>query len=186
MSAQPAAGSGAAGPALADLQATVTRLTRDLGELHHLVTSTAAAAEQAPAPAAAAAPASQPAPAVPVTLGELAEWVHDWLLPTFRRMPGGARGRWCTQWWDHTEAVVRLQALHSSYRELSAAGGTGPGTWLRDHLDPALERLLGNDGPFTTCSTEPARHDLLDPLPAEQVPAERQSRRVDRLLAGSP
>ncbi len=85
-------------------------------------------------------------------------------------MPGGARGRWCLRWWDHPEAVVRLSALHCSYRELLVPGGTGPGVWLRDHLDPALERLLGNEGPFATCSTDPVRHDPLDPLPTQALP----------------
>ncbi len=83
-------------------------------------------------------------------------------------MRGGAGA----QWWRHAEAIVRLQALHCAHRELFAAGGTGPGTWLRDHLDPALERLLGNEGPFTTCSTDPQRHDPLEPLPVAPVPAE--------------
>lgn len=157
-----------------DLRAQVTRLTRELAELRDVVDAAAAAADaggHAAAPAPPATPANKPGPA-PVQLGELGPWVQDWLLPTFRRMPGGPRGRWCTQWWRHAEAVIRLQALHCSYRELFAAGGAGPGTWLRDHLDPALEHLLANDGPFTTCSTDPQRHDPLDPLPAAPVPAE--------------
>jgi len=156
---------------LDDLQAQVTRLTRDLIELRETFTAAAEAAGTADQ-----AGATPPAPA-PVVLGELAPWVQDWLLPTFRRLPGGARGRWCRQWWDHEEAVLRLQALHCSHRQLFAAGGTGPGVWFRDHLDPALERLLGNDGPFSGCSTDPVRHDPLEPLPMHPVPAELLTRR---------
>jgi len=74
-------------PVLEDLQAQVTRLTRQLAELRDVLT---AAVEQPPAAAA-----TKPPGPGPVKLDELAEWVQDWLLPTFRRMPGGARGRWC-------------------------------------------------------------------------------------------
>lgn len=157
-------------PVLEDLQAQLVRLTHDLDELRRTVTDAAEAADTTAPPPVPPQP-GKPAAAAPVRLGELAGWVQDWLLPTFRRMPGGARGRWCLRWWDHPEAVVRLAALHCSYRELLAGGGTGPGVWLRDHLDPALERLLGNEGPFVTCSTDPIRHDPLEPLPARPVPA---------------
>ncbi len=167
-------------PVLEDLQAKLVRLTHDLGELSRTVTAAAEAAGTTAPPAVPQPPPGKPAAAAPVRLGELAGWVQDWLLPTFRRMPGGARGRWCLRWWDHPEAVLRLSALHCSYRELLAAGGTGPGVWLRDHLDPALERLLGNEGPFATCSTDPIRHDPLEPLPSQPVPAELLTAAIGR------
>lgn len=185
MTTPPATGPGAAlSPAEQDLQAQVLRLQRDLDELRDIIAAAADAIDHVqPAidhvqPAAeqdAAEPTGtrKPAPAAPVDLGELAVWVQDWLLPTFRRYPGGANARWCRQWWRHGEAIVRLQALHMAYVTLFAEGGTGPSSWLRDHLDPALTHLLANDGPFGSCSPDhPARHDPIDPLPVEHVPAE--------------
>ncbi|KMS74390.1 hypothetical protein ACM01_13930 [Streptomyces viridochromogenes] len=103
-------------------------------------------------------------------LAALTNWVHDLLLPVYGREITTGRP-WCRQWQEHPEAVARLHALWLAWQQLTdvKAGLTGPSTWHRDHLDPALLQLRTPDGPFGACTTSAARphHRLLaSPEPA--------------------
>lgn len=105
-----------------------------------------------------------------VELAALTNWVHNLLLPVYGREITTGRP-WCQQWQEHPEAVARLHALWLAWQQLTdvQAGLTGPSTWHRDHLDPALLQLRTPDGPFGACSTSAARphHRLLaSPEPA--------------------
>lgn len=95
-------------------------------------------------------------------------WVEGWFLPTFRRKAGGSNSRWCAQWWAHTEALVRLEALGCSWEVLRLDPGTGMSVWLRDHLDQQLAQLMNADGPFAQCA--PDRHEPLPPLASQPAP----------------
>lgn len=101
-------------------------------------------------------------------LAALTDWVNHLLLPVYGREISPARP-WCERWHEHPEAVARLHALWLAWRQLttSEAGLTGPSTWHRDHLDPALLQLRAPDGPFAACTTDAHRpnHRLL-PSPA--------------------
>lgn len=81
------------------------------------------------------------------------EWVAGQFLPVYRR-PLGGEYRWCGQWWQHAEAIIRLTALWHSWETLRLEPGTGIATWLRDHLDHQLLVLLGRSGPFAQCSED--------------------------------
>ncbi|UKY49861.1 DUF4913 domain-containing protein [Streptomyces inhibens] len=103
-------------------------------------------------------------------LAALTSWVHHLLLPVYGREITTGRP-WCQQWQEHPEAVARLHALWLAWQQLTdvETGLTGPSTWHRDHLDPALLQLRTPDGPFAACTTSPARpnHRLLaSPEPA--------------------
>ncbi|SEC12616.1 DUF4913 domain-containing protein [Streptomyces sp. 2314.4] len=103
-------------------------------------------------------------------LAALTSWVHHLLLPVYGREITTSRP-WCQRWHEHPEAVARLHALWLAWQQLTdvEAGLTGPSTWHRDHLDPALLQLRTPDGPFGACTTSPARpnHRLLaSPEPA--------------------
>ncbi|WP_432198582.1 DUF4913 domain-containing protein [Streptomyces sp. bgisy027] len=103
-------------------------------------------------------------------LAALTNWVHNLLLPVYGREITTGRP-WCHQWQEHPEAVARLHALWLVWQQLTdvQAGLTGPSTWHRDHLDPALLQLRTPDGPFGACTTNAARphHRLLaSPEPA--------------------
>ncbi len=50
----------------------------------------------------------------------LPQWVDEWLLPVYRRSVSGHRRAWCPQWWQHPEAVARLEALWRAWEYLSA------------------------------------------------------------------
>ncbi|MGP3948482.1 DUF4913 domain-containing protein [Streptomyces sp. 7N604] len=103
-------------------------------------------------------------------LAALTRWVHDLLLPVYGREITTGRP-WCQKWQEHPEAVARLHALWLAWQQLTDVkpGLTGPSTWHRDHLDPTLLQLRTMDGPFSACTTSPARpnHRLLaSPEPA--------------------
>ncbi|MFJ8107984.1 DUF4913 domain-containing protein [Streptomyces sp. NPDC096132] len=104
------------------------------------------------------------AQAYAVELAALTNWVHNLLLPVYGREITTGRP-WCRQWQEHPEAVARLHALWLAWQQLTdvQAGLTGPSTWHRDHLDPALLQLRTPDGPFGACTTSAARphHRLL-------------------------
>lgn len=97
-------------------------------------------------------------------LAALTNWVHNLLLPVYGREITTGRP-WCRQWQEHPEAVARLHALWLAWQQLTdvQAGLTGPSTWHRDHLDPALLQLRTPDGPFGACTTSATRphHRLL-------------------------
>lgn len=88
---------------------------------------------------------------------DLDSWVHDYFCATFPR-PLGGEFRWCSQWREHREAVVRLDALWCSWKALRRDPTLGLSTWLHNFLDPQLLVLLGARGPFVSCS--PDRHEL--------------------------
>lgn len=81
------------------------------------------------------------------------EWATEWLLPTYRRHPSGARV-WCPQWWKHAEAVYRIQALWRGFEEVRLQPGAAVSAWVRDHLDYHMNVLMEQNGPFIRCSSK--------------------------------
>jgi Domain of unknown function (DUF4913) len=95
--------------------------------------------------------------------GFLAEvYAHEW-----REQDGS--WRWCAQWWSHTEALVRLEALWKAWEVLRLDPGAGASTWLRDHADPTMAALTSPAGPFTRCT--PVRHATPSALVTAPPPA---------------
>ncbi|MEU6720677.1 DUF4913 domain-containing protein [Nonomuraea sp. NPDC046802] len=108
----------------------------------------------------------------------LTQWVDDLLIPTYLsdRIPSST-ALWCPTWWEHDEAVARLHGLWFEWQQWTdpeAGGLTGPGTWHRDCLDPAMRELRAPDGPFSRCmhspdkpvhrSAKPVAWNLPDPV----------------------
>ena len=94
-------------------------------------------------------------------------WVEDYFVHCYVR-PLGGEWRWCPRWWDHAEAITRLEALWRSWEALTRDPALGMATWLTHHLDPQLPLLMGNRGPFARCSDD--RHEAAKPLRAEPAP----------------
>ncbi|MER7433673.1 DUF4913 domain-containing protein [Pseudonocardia alni] len=93
-------------------------------------------------------------------------WVHEAITSMIAR-PLRGELVWCHQWWDHSEAVFRFEALRRAWTELAPEPGTAMSIWIRDHLDPCLRELLAPQGPFADCAHN-ARSRALDghtPLP---------------------
>jgi hypothetical protein len=99
----------------------------------------------------------------------LPQWVDEWLLPVYRRSVSGHQRAWCPQWWQHPEAVARLDALWRAWEHLRLDAATGMSVWFRDHADHHMTILLDADGPLKGCNaTHSARP--LEPLEHEPPP----------------
>lgn len=129
---------------LDDLTAQLARVERDVQDV-----SAAASLDSRPSEAPTAqAPTEQ-------IYNSVEDWVDDYYLPTFVR-PIGGEIRWCTEWQQHAEAVVRFEAMWRSWEVLRLEGGLSMSMWLVNHLDPNLIALLSRMGPFAQCT--PDRH----------------------------
>ncbi len=105
-------------------------------------------------------------------------WVHIHVATITERKVSKSSGsesgvgvRWCTRWYDHDEAVSRLEALRRAWEEQVVKPGASMSTWYLTHYDPHITALTAPGGPFWQCSPghhQPARplgHDLLDDYP---------------------
>ncbi|MHA6779871.1 DUF4913 domain-containing protein [Pseudonocardia saturnea] len=77
-------------------------------------------------------------------------WVHDTITSMIAR-PLRGELTWCPLWWEHPEAVFRLEALRRAWTELAPEPGAAMSIWIRDHLDPCLRELLTPLGSFADC-----------------------------------
>ncbi|MEU5163918.1 DUF4913 domain-containing protein [Streptomyces sp. NPDC020875] len=99
-------------------------------------------------------------------LRALIEWVEGVIVPGYL-VEASADARWCHLWVEHPSAVARLHALWLAWQELTdpeSCGYTGPSTWHRDHLDPAMRELRAPTGPFAGCVK--GEHQVVHRLPA--------------------
>jgi len=90
------------------------------------------------------------------------DWVEQHFATTFVR-PLGGEWRWCARWNEHPEACSRLEALWRTWEHHRTDPVTGIAIWYREHLDHHLPILLGNRGPFASCT--PTRHEPPRSLP---------------------
>jgi len=86
-------------------------------------------------------------------------FMQDFLVKVQARpVRDGLALHWCSQWWDHPEAVSRLEALWKAFEVLRRDPGTGAATWWRDYADPTMAALSDAAGTFAKCSdTSPCR-----------------------------
>lgn len=114
-------------------------------------------------------------------------WVHLHIATITERKISKSSGsesgvgvRWCTRWYEHDEAIARLEALRRAWEEHVAQPGAGMSTWYISHHDPHITALTAPGGPFWQCSPghhQPARpisHELLEDYPTTEV--QRQDR----------
>jgi len=94
-------------------------------------------------------------------------FVQDFLVKVQARpVRDGLALHWCSQWWDHPEAVSRLEALWKAFEVLRRDPGTGAATWWRDYADPTMAALSDAAGTFAKCSD--TSHAVPPDLPMEQ------------------
>ena len=79
---------------------------------------------------------------------------------------------WCAKWWEHAEAITRLEALWESWEKHRLEPGTGMATWWRDFADHHMAVLTDRDaGPFFKCDPAKGRHEV-PALWATELPPE--------------
>jgi hypothetical protein len=98
---------------------------------------------------------SQPTEPAEPFFPDLQSFVEQFIVPVFAR-PLGGEFRWCTHWWDHAEAVLRLEALWRSWESLRLEPQTGMAVWLRDHADHQIPRIMASNGPYARCQPDRA------------------------------
>ncbi len=96
---------------------------------------------------------------------DLESWVHEFFVLTFTSH--ARRKQWCGHWWDHPEAVLRLDVLWRTW-ETEAQRPERMSAWLREHLDPALAGIFHPQGPFADCRD--GVHRRVDALPTVPPP----------------
>ena len=97
-------------------------------------------------PAPAAAEQDDPPPLYYATLPA---FVTKQLVPMYRR-PLGAHGvTWCAEWWRHTEAIARLEALWRAWEHLRLDAATVNG----ERFARACRASFAERGPSSSTST---------------------------------
>jgi hypothetical protein len=80
----------------------------------------------------------------------------------------GQQIRWCARWWDHPEAVLRLDAMWRTWEAAALDPVRGIAVWIRDYLDPNLAVLFSPAGPFADCGD--GQHVKPSVLPVSATP----------------
>lgn len=111
----------------------------------------------------------QEQPPPPPLYPTLEAWVSSNFWPMFlHRVPETPRVRWCLQWWNHTEAIVRLHILWQGWEAARQDASLKAGWWL--DLDHHLPILMGIDGPFRNCRPVEGKHMPTPAPPVEFAP----------------
>lgn len=130
---------------------------------------------------APAAPAEQPGSADETAdeldIDTLTGWVHDTITAMIAR-PLRGELVWCPLWWEHPEAVFRLEALRRAWTEYATEPGAAMSIWIRDHLDPCLRELLTPLGPFADCRHHDRRRSAGEHTPIPTLPTRDPGRPV--------
>lgn len=88
---------------------------------------------------------------VELRFGSVAEFVDDLVLPHWRHRRDPESSRWCAIWWEHTEAISRLEALWESFEAFRMEPAGAMVVWFRDYLDPTMVALTAAGGAFHAC-----------------------------------
>ena len=159
---------------VAHLTAAVDHIEDAAGDLHQVLTGQSQPGDDGEGQAG-------------IDLAELADWVRDHVAQIYTRPVGALR--WCATWWEHPEAIVRLESCRRAWGELATQGGAGLSIWHRDHLDPMLAALTSLTGPFRSCEAQPghdgAKHRLPADLPVRPLPQPGQTNPAED-AAGRP
>lgn len=111
-------------------------------------------------------PASGPGPDVDendpkargLWFGNVYEFVVSYLNPNYvRRIE--RETRWCQEWWRHSEALARLDALWRSFEaHRVSSDANAMAVWWRDFADPTMGSLTRLKGPFEQCDGIAGEH----------------------------
>lgn len=114
---------------------------------------------------------SVPAPAQVLEFPSLPAWVREWLMPNWRHRLRINETHWCALWWDHPEAITRLEAVWEAYEVMRLFDAPSLSVWIKDHLDAHMTALTAPTGPFIRCNAEQGIHEQLPLWPVKEPPA---------------
>ncbi|MFB7878526.1 DUF4913 domain-containing protein [Nocardia sp. NPDC056064] len=133
-------------------------------------------AENTGPPAATDAPPSTPGPTAAAVIAPAdagvdqidMEVLLDWVIGNVgewaqRKLPRSATSTangaicWCSQWYEHPEAVTVLWSLRRAWLEAVVQPGAAMATYFRDFFYPLFNTLTNSVGPFYACT--PDNHD---------------------------
>lgn len=104
----------------------------------------------------------------------LDEFVEKYLAHSYRREVTRtgieSTRRWCPQWWDHSEAVGRLEALWMAWEQARLGEGAEMAAWWTTCADPMMAALYDPEGVFKYCSVTDGHKDSLKRLPTVPAP----------------
>ena len=84
---------------------------------------------------------------------DVAAFLTEWFAPNYRRYIDDGRTRtWCPEWYEHPEAVARLDAMWMAWEQLRTETAMGSSKWWLDHADRHMAVLLNVNGPFMGCT----------------------------------
>ncbi|MFI6167060.1 DUF4913 domain-containing protein [Nocardia sp. NPDC051052] len=102
----------------------------------------------------------------PMIYASVVEFVENYLSLVYRRQVTDLSDTvWCPEWFQHAEAVARLDAMWRAWEYFRLNGATGLSVWFLDHADPHMAKLFDPKGPFKYCSVRNGHKDMLSPLP---------------------
>lgn len=101
--------------------------------------------------------ADRPGAPVVTEFASLDAFVEDYLLPNWRHRP--SQGHWCATWWQHSEAIARLEAVWEAFEVMRREPAPAMSTWWRDHLEVHMRSLIAEDGTFAGCTA--SRHETV-------------------------
>lgn len=92
------------------------------------------------------------------------DFVTGYLAPNYIRQLSSDT-RWCQEWWRHSEAMARLDALWRSFEAHRVSdNASSMAVWWRDFADPTMSALMHETGVFAQCKgREPDGH-LAEPM----------------------
>ena len=98
--------------------------------------------------------------------GSVDEFVREYLRHTYKRRIDGRNRVWSARWWEHEEAIARLEALWRAWEASRLEGAGATLGWWRE-ADHHMTVLMDTGGPFASSSDTNARNE---PLPYEAPP----------------
>lgn len=130
-----------------------------------------AAAQEAHAVALQTPAAPEPEQVEAPRFASLPLFVEQFVLPNWVHHLGeNYAGRWCRQWWEHAEALTRLEAVWEAFEVMRREPAPSFSTWLRDHLDPHMRSLSDPNGAFYRCDAEKGVHEAAEAWPTMPAP----------------
>lgn len=98
-------------------------------------------------------------PGTPIVteFASLDAFIEGYVLPNWRHRP--SQGKWCAVWWQHSEAIARLEAVWEAFEVMRLEPAPALSTWWRDHLEVHMRSLTVEDGTFAGCTA--TRHETV-------------------------